>query len=386
MTRGRVALRLAGFYIAIFTAVGIHIPFWPLWLKDRGLSATEIGLIAASAYLVKLVVNPLVGHVVDHRGDRKRPMIALALAAGLAWMVFPALHGFPALLVWTVIAVAPFTSLMPVGDSLAMMVVAQHRLDYGRVRLWGSLAFIAAAALVGRALADWPVTALPWLLAVALLLTAASCVALPDARVPPHDAPPPPLGPLLSSRPFLLFLAATALTQAGHTVYYAFATINWRQAGLSDATIGLLWSEGVVAEIVLFALSNRVVGRIGPVPLLLLAGLGGVLRWTLLGASADLMVVIPAQLLHAATFGCSHLGAMHFLQRAVAPRLAVRAQGLYAAIAVGLVPGLVTPLSGALYDRIGGQAFLAMALLAAGAAALSWKLARTWDGGRLEAP
>lgn len=383
MTRRSAALRLAGFYAAIFGAVGVHIPFWPLWLKDRGLSPSEIGVLVAAACLTRLIANPTVGHLVDHRGDRKRPMLALALAAGILWAVFPLLNGFWPLLLMTVVAIFPFTSLMPVGDSLAMMVVHTHRLDYGRVRLWGSLAFVLTATLIGKALADWPVTILPWLISAMLLLTAASCTSLPDARIPRQDTPPPPIGPLLANRVFLLFLLTASLNQAAHTVYYAFATIHWRSAGLSDSVIGLLWSEGVVAEIVLFALSSRVVVRFGPAGLILAAAIGGAVRWAILGMTADMTWIALSQILHAATFGCAHLGAMHFILRAVPQSLSARAQGIYAAVAVGLAPGLLTPLSGLLYEVLGGTAFLAMAALSVGSALLAWPLWRSWDGNRL---
>jgi len=380
MTRRSAAVRLAGFYAAIFAAVGILIPFWPLWLKSRGMGPAEIGLLMAATSLPRLVANPVVGHWVDHRGDRKTPMLLLALAAALLWLLFPLATGFVPILIITVVAIFPYTSLMPVGESLAMMVVHTHGLDYGRVRLWGSLAFIATAVLVGRLLADWPVSVLPWLIAAMLLLTAASCTTLPDARVAIHESPPPPVRPLLRNGIFLLFLLTTALNQAAHTVYYAFATIHWKAAGLSDAAIGVLWSEGVVAEILLFSVSSRVVARFGPTGLLLAAALGGVLRWAILGTTAHMAWIIGAQLLHAATFGCAHLGAMHFILRATPHSLSVRAQGVYAAIAIGLIPGLMTPLSGILYEHLGGGSFLTMAGLSAASAVLAWRLNRIWNG------
>lgn len=383
MTRRSAALRLAGFYAAIFIAVGIHIPFWPLWLAERGLTPSEIGLLVAVGYLTRLIANPTIGHWVDHRGDRKRPLLILSMAAALIWLIFPFTHGFTAILIVSVVALIPFSGLMPVGDSLAMMVVHSHRLDYGRVRLWGSLAFILAATLVGRALTDWPVTVLPWLLSGAFLLTFASCAALPDTRVPAQEEPPPPVRPLLASGVFLLFLLTAAFNQSAHTVYYAFATLHWKAGGLSDAAIGILWSEGVVAEVVLFAFSGWVVQRFGPVRLLLAAALAGVFRWSILGLTATPALVAIAQLFHAATFGCAHLGAMHFILRSVPHSLSVRAQGVYAALAVGLAPGLMTPLSGYLYERLGGGSFLAMAALSAISAILAWRLLRLWDGGRL---
>lgn len=381
MTPSSASLRLGAYYAALFVAVGIHIPFWPLWLQSRGLSASEIGWVAAAGYLIRILASPVIGHLADHGGERRVLMIRLALATALIWLLFPMVDGFAAILVLSVVAVFPFAGLIPLGDTLAMMIVGRHGLDYGRARLWGSLAFIVAATLLGKALESWPVAILPWLMAAALLLTAASCRALPDLKVPRHEGKPPSLRPVLLNPLFLLFLGTAALNQMAHTVYYTFATIHWKAAGLSDMVIGLLWSEGVVAEIILFAVSNRVVARLGPAALLLVAAIGGTVRWLVLGTTAALPMVALAQLLHAATFGCAHLGAIHFISRAVPQGLSARTQGIFAAIAVGLAPGLITPFSGRLYESLGGGSFLAMAALSALSALLAWVLMRRWTTG-----
>ncbi len=381
MTPSSASLRLGAYYAALFVAVGIHIPFWPLWLQSRGLSASEIGWVAAAGYLIRILASPVIGHLADHGGERRVLMIRLALATALIWLLFPMVDGFTAILVLSVVAVFPFAGLIPLGDTLAMMIVGRHGLDYGRARLWGSLAFIVAATLLGKALESWPVAILPWLMAAALLLTAASCRALPDLKVPRHEGKPPSLRPVLLNPLFLLFLGTAALNQMAHTVYYTFATIHWKAAGLSDMVIGLLWSEGVVAEIILFAVSNRVVARLGPAALLLVAAIGGTVRWLVLGTTAALPMVALAQLLHAATFGCAHLGAIHFISRAVPQGLSARTQGIFAAIAVGLAPGLITPFSGRLYESLGGGSFLAMAALSALSALLAWVLMRRWTTG-----
>jgi len=380
MTPRSASLRLGGYYAALFVAIGVYLPYWPLWLQDRGLSASEIGLVAAAGYLTRILASPVIGHLADHGGERRRLMIRLGLATMALWLLFPLAGGFTPILLLSVAATFPFAGMIPLGDTLAMMVVNRHGLDYGRARLWGSLAFIAAATLLGRALEFWPVSVLPWLMAAALLLTAGTCLALPDIKVPSSHGKPPSLRPVLTHPLFLLFVGAGALNQMAHTVYYAFATIHWRAAGLSDMVIGLLWSEGVVAEIALFAVSNRVVARFGPGALLVAAAAAGAVRWLVLGTTTALGPVALAQLLHAATFGCAHLGAIHFLARAVPPGLSARTQGMFAAIAIGLAPGLVTPFSGHLYERLGGGAFLAMAGLSALSALLAWMLMRRWNG------
>lgn len=366
MTANGAAFRLAAYYSALFTAVGIHLPFWPLWLKDHGLTPAQIGLVLATTYLVKSVINPLVGHVVDLRGERRRPMLWLATGAALAWTGFALADGFWPILLLTVVALGLWSGVMPVGEALSLMTTQRFGIDYGRVRLWGSVAFILTATLCGRLLVGQSTDILVWLIAAALAAMALSCAGLPDTRVPSAErAAAPPLRPLITSTAFLLFLAAGSLNSAAHTVYYAFSTIHWKAAGINDDTIGLLWSEGVVAEILLFAASGWWVRRCGPAGLLVLAALGGVLRWTVLGLTTEVPLLAAAQVLHGATFGCAHLGAMHFIQRAVPAGLAARAQGMYAAVAMGVAPGLMSPLTGRLYEALGGNAFLAMALLSA---------------------
>jgi PPP family 3-phenylpropionic acid transporter len=173
------------------------------------------------------------------------------------------------------------------------------------------------------------------------------------------------LGEFAADRRFWLFVASGAALQSSHQLYYGFGTLYWRELGFSDPVIGVLWAEGVVAEIVLFWLSAPLVARIGPLGLMALGGVAGILRWSLLGLMPGLAAAVVLQLLHGCTFGASHLGAMYFLARSVPPGAAASAQSLYAAISAGLGSGLVMLAAGAIYTAYGGQGYLFMALLSA---------------------
>ena len=163
----------------------------------------------------------------------------------------------------------------------------------------------------------------------------------------------------------LLFICAAALIQSSHGVYYWFGTLNWKAAGYSEDVIGWLWAEGVAAEIVLFAFGAKLIGRLGPAKLIALGGLAGALRWSVTGISDALPVLVAVQLLHAFTFGATHLGAIYFIARRVPQALSASAQGLYSAIVMGLALGLSALVSGKLYGLYGGGAYPAMAVLAA---------------------
>jgi PPP family 3-phenylpropionic acid transporter len=120
----------------------------------------------------------------------------------------------------------------------------------------------------------------------------------------------------------------------------------------------------VLAEIILFTFAATVLRRLPPLRLLVLAGGLSVLRWAAMALSTDLLLLIPAQALHAASFGAVHLAAVHYLRDSTPASLHASAQGFYAAIGGALLSGLLTPLGGWLYGRAGGGAFWAMAVIA----------------------
>ena len=378
------ATRLATFYGATFAVVGVLTPFWPVWLSSRGLNATQIGVVLAAILAVKVLANPAAAHYADRLGERRRPMIVLAAASCAAFAFFGAAHGFWTILAVTVAFSATRAGVMPLGESLTMLSAYAQGLDYGRLRLWGSLTFIAAAAATGELLVGRSEDLVYWLGLGTLAISFAACVALPDVRPPKRSRPRLPVRRLLANRLFVLFLAATALVQGSHSVYYAFSTLHWRAAGHSDAVIGLLWAEGVVAEIALFAVSGRVVRAVGPAGLVVLGGLAGALRWTVTGASTDLAVLAAMQVLHAFTFGAAHLGAMHFITRAVPTAMSASAQSLYSAAVMGIGLGLATLAAGPLYAAFAGAAFHMMAAMGLAGAVLAAALTRRWDGGEIE--
>lgn len=357
------APRLAFYYAAVFGLIGIQLPFWPVWLESRGLNAAEIGLFFSAALWVKTISNPLIGGAVDRTGERRRPMILFAALSLAGYALYPFAQGFWQILVIGMAVGATLSALMPLGESLTMRLTYERGMDYGRIRLWGSIAFILGAFGAGSFLEGREPDTVLWLLLAMLAILLLSCTSVPDHRQPKPAGRGFPVLALLRKPQFALFIAACGMLQASHAVYYGFATLHWRAAGISDFTIGLLWAEGVAAEVALFALGNRAVSSFGPVGLMLLAASAGMLRWSVTAWTADLGSLLAVQTLHALTFGAAHLGAMHYIQRTVPGPQSASAQSLYSAIGMGLVVGLAMSVSGLLYEAEGGGAFLAMAAL-----------------------
>lgn len=358
-----MAFRLSLFYAALFLVVGVMLPFWPVWLTSRGLGPAEIGLILSASAWVRAFSNPLLAQFADLRGRPDQMLVALGWAALLCHFLFFAVGGFWALLAVSILASMAFSALMPLGDAVTMLRVRRGEIDYGRVRLWGSLSFILAATGGGWLLEGRPEDAILWMMIGALAATVVGCHLIPRTETPGSARFSAPLRAVLGNRRLIVFMAAASLLQASHAVYYGFATLHWRAAGLDDVVIGALWAEGVIAEVLLFTISGRLVAKTGPVPFLAIACIAGVIRWAVLGQTTELPALIAVQFLHAFTFGAAHIGTMHFIAREVPDRFGATAQSIYSSVAMGSVMAIAMLTAGWLFERYGGAAFYAMIAL-----------------------
>lgn len=356
----RVGLILA----ATFAAGAVSSAYLPLWFADRGLTASEIGYLLGVSSLLRVVGVPGGGWAADRFGRRLVLGVAASLAA-LAAATLPVLRGVAPLLVATAMMGVASSLLSPLIDATTLALAAARRLDYGRTRAWGSVAYMLATACAGALLARTGSGVVPPLLIAGYGLATLGAFWLPNLAVAARrggDA----AGPFRDAG-FRLALVATALIQGSHAAYYSFAPLYWRAAGLSDTTIGLLIAEGIVAEVALFMWGRGLVERLGPARLTAVAAGACIVRWTALAFVTGWGWLAVLQFLHAATFACQHLSSMLVLRRLPAARAGM-AQTLLSALGFSAATGALVWLTGQLYGRWGGLSFLPMA--AAGGAAL----------------
>lgn len=355
-----MALRLAGFYGAFFAMIGVLQPFWPVWLQSRGLGPGEIGVVMAISIGAKVFSSPLIAHAADRSGQRQRLMVAVVLVAVLSFLLFYPARSLAAIIVVSLCFFACWPPVMSLAETMTTAAARQGGVDYGRIRAAGSVCYIVVALGAGQILVGAPPDAIFALVLLALVTTAASCFAVPDVRgeANRHRLP---IGRVLRERRFLLVLAACALIQGSHTVYYSFATLHWKAAGYTSDVIGALWAEGVVTEVVVFVAGAALLQRLGPSGLLLLAAGAAVVRWLGTGATTALPALLVLQSLHGFSFGAAHLGAIGFIAREIDGSIAASAQSLYAAIVWGAGLGAMSFLAGQLYKVWAGGAFTWMA-------------------------
>ncbi len=380
------------FYAALFLIYGINLPYLPVWLHWRQLSASEIAAITAAPYLLRLMVTPAAALLADRSANHRLVIIVLAWTGLAAALMLGTVSGFWPILCVSVAFALAVTSIMPLTETIAVRGVRVAGLDYGRMRLWGSLSFILAGICGGAVVDSAGAGSVLWLLIVGAVCTVAAAHALPhavklDSGVNPANAkhhhasrPFDAAAKITRSPIFLMFLAGAGLVQGSHALFYTFGTLHWQSQGLSAAWIGALWAVGILVEVAVFAFSGVLVAYAGPVPLVIAAAAAAVLRWSVMAFDPPSWALVMLQALHGLSFGAAHLGAIHFIARAVPEGAAGTAQALYATSTAGIFMGLAMLASGRFYADLSGLAYISMAGFAAAglmALVIVW---RRWNG------
>jgi PPP family 3-phenylpropionic acid transporter len=356
--------------------------YWPVWLRDRGITDPEIGTLFMTRQLVSVVSVLGMGLLAHRIGGLRGLLLALAGAAIVMMGAYQLSTTFLALLLVGVVWGCVWSPTMALYDGVLVNEAKARGFVYGNLRVLGSIAFIAGTLICGLVVDRFgppSVLYVGWA-GIACLLPFA--LLLPRGEAPLRNRGYAPFGfrELFRSRPFLLFLIGAGFCQSSHAVLYSFGTLTWRAAGLDDVTISLLWGLSVAVEILLMMASGWLMKRIGVTGLIGLGLVCGLIRWTGMAFTTALPALIVLQMLHAGTFAACHLGAMAFIQRALPSSGTALGQSIYYALGTGATQAVIYQFAGLLYDRYGQHAFLGMTVISAIGLAAIVALARLWKG------
>jgi PPP family 3-phenylpropionic acid transporter len=366
----RFATRLAMFYGALFGLVGTHLPFFPVWLKAIGIDASWIGIITAVPSLTRFTVLPFITGVAEKRQSLRGAMIATAFVSAIGFSIIGTLHQPLAVFLVYAVTACLWTPMTPLTDAYALKGVSRYGLNYGPLRLWGSAAFVAGALACGLLVDVIAAKHLMWVIAAVAGLGAIVSLGLQPLEIA-KTIPVTTSGAaaLLREPGFLAIIVAAALIQGSHAAYYTFASIAWQNAGLGGLTIAGLWALGVIAEIVVFALSPRF--TLSPANLVIIAALSAVARWLITAQEPPLPVLAVVQLAHGLTFGLTQIGTMGLMVRHVPGHVMARGQG-YLTACTGIVTSIASVLCGAIYARHGQGVYYLMAAMGLVSAVVMW--------------
>lgn len=359
--------RLSAFYFAYFLYVGGYVAYFPLYLAGRGLDAVDIAAVLALPPLARMAAPTFWGWLADRTGGHRTIVAFSCAASATAFAALPYVDSI-ALLIGVMSLLS--AGAMPLVEAITLGALAGRTGSYGPIRLWGSIAFIAAVLCGGLWLDFGPVGALPAALSVSMLAALACALALPRGAA--HAAA---AAPFRIDSAFGTLLAAGFFMAVAHGALYAFLSLHLEREGYSGAAIGMLWTLGVVAEIFVFLWLPQLFRRHALSAILAASLLCAVARFLAIGWAAGMLwVVLLAQVLHAATFGAFHAAGVAAVHRLVPAGAHGRGQTIYSSLTYGAGGAAGTLLAGWAWQA--GAAPLAYSLSALAALAGAFFAAR----------
>jgi PPP family 3-phenylpropionic acid transporter len=369
---GRLGLGVSGLYLALYIHYGFFA-FLPLWLKSTGASPKEIGVLLAIPLILRLLTVAPFSAFVGRRGWVRNAIAYTSLSSAAIVLL---LLGEPehAGRIAIVICFSIVWDQIPVlTDAYAVMAVRSRSLDFGRLRVWGSIAVVISNAAAGWAIGVAGIKMLPLMIAALLVAPAMVAFLLPsDRELTAVDKTA--VGrwrDLIGDRGLILAMVAASLVMGSHGVLTSFGAIQWEAQGISTTTIGLLQALAVAAEIGAFWFGAKLLGHRDPRLLIVAGAIAGAARWAIMATSPGLPVLVVGQLLNGITATGTILGIMLVIAQRVPTHLSATAQGMNAVL-LGAVLAVATAGSGLLWSYGLSVAYLAMAVLALLGALCAW--------------
>ncbi len=356
-------------YFLYFGVLGIYLPYFNLYLHQLDFSGTEIGIISALRSLCLVLFSVLWSLAAD-RYDARRAVYRLCLfAAAAIWPLYFGTDDFAGMAAVTLLYGIFFSPIISFMEAFTLEGLGAAKGTYGRIRLWGTVAFILSVTSLGPVIDRTGIRVILWLIFAGGLLQSVSALAIPRVAVD-RDSPFAGSARFLRKPETLGYLGAAFLMLVSHGTFYGFFSIHLEGLGFDGAFIGFTWALAPLSEILVMVYSDRIFRRFSVANVLRFAFGIAALRWLILFLTANPAVVLASQIFHAATYGAFHIAGLLYMDRMAPNRSKTLAQSVNGALTYGLGMMVGLFLNGFLYERIGPFALFGFSSLTAAAGGL----------------
>ncbi len=372
------SLNFGLFFFCYFSFVGVFPPFVSLFFAHRGIDPVEIGILMSIMQGMRIIGPNLWGWTADVTRKRSRILQITAVSALLTFFgLFFCTTFFQFALVMA--AINLFTSAQgPLSDAIMLAEMRGNLTRYGQLRLWGSVGYIVMTSAVGLFLDCYGIEWMPWIGALILVVSFMVSLRIYDTPAVHDNRGKTSIWPVLLRREVMAFMTSACFMLAAHAGLYAFYSLYLAQLGYSSVTIGLMWAFGAIAEIIFFIYQAPIFTRFGVRSVMLVSIFLAMVRFVLIGVGAEsLVILLVAQLLHAATFGAHHTASIITIQRWFAGALQARGMAAFISASYGIGGTLGGLFMSLIWGEMGPKAVYlfsaGFAVLAMGAVALSYR-------------
>ncbi|MDM8543434.1 MFS transporter [Desulfococcaceae bacterium HSG9] len=362
--QSKVRWIIGGQYFLYFGVMGIFLPYFNLYCHRIGLSGSQIGALSALKSLM-MVVTPLLWAMLADRYQIRRPIYIFCLMVSTAsWGLYfltTAYAYMAAITIFYGIFHAPVISFL---EAFTMDILGAKKKSYGKIRVWGSVAFISVTLIMGQLIDLFDVSIILSLIFAGGMIQTLAAFKVPSVKIGERASLLPQIQHFFSKR-IIIFLICAFLMLVSHGAYYAFFSIHLEKSGLGGTFIGAAWALASISEIVIMMQSDRILKRFAPEKVLVFAFLTAALRWFLLMFVRSPIMIMLLQGMHAFTYGAFHVASIIYIDMLSPKESKTLGQAVNNAATYGL--GLMVGffISGYIYDWQGAPAmFLISGLIA----------------------
>lgn len=346
--------RLSNFYFFYFAALGVLVPFWSLYLKSLNFDASQIGELIAIIMATKIIAPYIWGWIADHTGY---DLFIVRIASILSFLLFTLIFINQSYW-WIAFVMMTFSffwnAALPQFEVITMNHLRERVNDYSKIRVWGSLGFVAAVIVMGWLLETYDESIVPLALFFIYGIIMFTAFMVPASGKIHHPEQQGSILSVLRNPVVLALITVCFLLQFSHGSYYTFYSIYLQDHGYQSTYIGALWALGVIAEVILFLYVHVLIPKYGYRVLLLLTLILTALRWVLIAFFVEqTSIIIFAQLLHAASFGLFHAISISLFHHYFIGKHQGRGQALYASVSFGAGGALGSLFSGFSWEYLG---------------------------------
>ncbi|WP_297325379.1 MFS transporter [Nitrosomonas sp.] len=369
--------RLSGFYFFYFAFVGAFAPYWSLYLQSLSFNALQIGVLM-SLLLVTRIFSPAVwGWLADHTGKRVRVVQVAAVSGFLSFCGFFWGESFAWIFFVMLLMSFFWSASLPLMEAITLSHLGDYTDKYGRIRSWGSVGFVVAVIGIGYLLESVEIGWLLWIVLVLKLGIVIFSYQIPEKEIINYATGLHSVRQICMRPAVMAFLLSSFLMLFAHGAYYTFFSIYLVEHGYDKGFVGLLWAAGVACEIAIFFIMPWLMRHFSLKHILIFSFACAILRFLMIGQGVEWpIIIILAQILHAATYGAHHIAAMMAIHQFFQGRHQAKGQAIYTGIAYGLGGALGSVFSGYTWDWLGADVTFFISAVAAsiGLILIAWKM------------
>lgn len=342
---------LQGFYLFVFFGIGSLFPLLSVYLSEvENLNGYQIGLILSIGPVIMIFFQPFWGMLADMKNSHNVLLTLTTLVTGMAALGYVFFDGFVSFMIIATTLAIFQSAIIPLSDSISLKYTSKTGINYGNVRLFGSLGFGLAVFAMGR-LSEWNPKVIFYAFFLTLLVSAA--ISIKMAKEPSGR----PAGlfsgmkDLMRMKKFLIFLGVTFMIFGPNLANNFYFSLFVEDRGGTYTGIGIAFLIAVLSEIPFMRVAGSWIRRLGLLQVALIAAIVSLIRWMFYFTEPALSLVYASAVIQGFSLGLFIPAGLQYIRDITPLHITATAVTIYSAVGNGLGNWFFTFFGGIVFEE-----------------------------------